>query len=126
MGYETKLYIVNKSSISHEVNGKEMRYASKVAEFDISKCYPVSDKFRHYPATNCYVFADDGNTEIIEDCYGEPLKEIPVDKAIEVISKVIDEDGAVYPYRRLAPCLALLKSFDLSRWEDLVVLHYGH
>ena len=124
MGYESKLYVVDKRRIAHKIDGKEYVWGEVIASFDLCKVYPVSDKMREYPITNCYIYADDGNTQILEDCYGEPLKEIPLDDAIGIL-----EDAAgLEDYRRYEPCIALLKGFKQSQWQwnNLVVLHYGH
>lgn len=119
MGYESRLYVVNK----HEKFSSEYRcWGEVIAMFNLCKAYGVSDKMRKYPETDCYIFADDGNTEIVEDKYDDVMKEIPIDDAIKIIEEVSMNDN----YRRYAPCLALLKSFDKSQWENLVVLHYGY
>lgn len=119
MGYESKLYVVNK----HEKFSSEYRcWGEVIAMFNLCKVYDVSDKMRKYPETDCYIFADDGNTEIVEDRYDDVMKEIPIDDAIKIIEEASMDDN----YRRYAPCLALLKSFDKSQWENLVVLHYGY
>ena len=68
-------------------------------------------------------FYEDNNTIIVEDKYGDPLKEIPIADAI----KMIKEESEKSEYRRLKPCLALLEGFDMSQWDDdLVVLHFGY
>ena len=69
MGYESKIYIIEKTKYSwDEENG--MKYARVLAMFDVSKFYELSDWFRNKPATKHYFYADDGDTEIIEDRYG--------------------------------------------------------
>lgn len=122
MGYESRLYIVNKSTSYDKINGKEMVYGEIVAIFNLCKVPEVSDKMTKYPVTNTYIYADDGNTEIIEDKYGQPLTEIPIIDAIKILDYVSRTDR----YRRYKPCLSLLESFDLSEWQNLVVLHYGY
>lgn len=116
MGYESKLYVVDK----HDWKGCDGKWGEVIASFDLC-CVPIN--FAHYPVTDCYIFSDDGNTKITEDKYGSPLKEVPVKDMIDMIEKEIEADK---DYRRYQPCLNLLKGFDLSRWENLVVLHYGH
>lgn len=136
MGYETKLYIVTKSNktitnfygekidMGREINGKKMYYAECICQFDLSKCYSVSDVMREYPPTDCFIYADDGNTMIIEDMYGSPLTEIPIEDAIDIIEEALDEEY----YRRYVPILAALKALnaDKEHWRELVVLHYGY
>ena len=116
MGYESKLYVVDK----HNWKGCDGRWGEVIASFDLC-CVPIN--FAHYPATDCYIFSDDGNTKITEDKYGSPLEEVPVKDMIDMIETEIKNDK---DYRRYQPCLNLLKGFDLNRWENLVVLNYGH
>lgn len=123
MGYESKLYIVYKGTIESE--GK--RYAHKIAEYDLCTCYPLSDILRHRPATDCYIYADDGDTMILEDRYGYPLTETTVSDVIRILERDIARGET---YRRIEPLLAMLKVFEQQekdgRWNDLVVLHYGY
>lgn len=121
MGYESRLYIVDKTRISENVNGKEMFFCEKIATFNLSVVPDVSKKLLSYNDTNGYVYADNGDL-LAEDMYGKPLKEIPVNDVI----KILEDAYAHCDYRRFMPCLQLLKGFDLSRWGNLVVLHYGY
>ena len=130
MGYESILYVVLSYKIddawsTREINGKQMVWGDVVATYDLCKCYPVSDKMRHYPPTSRYIYADDGDTMITEDRYGAPLTEIPLRDAIRIIEKAQREDE--YGYWRYAPCLAMLKAFAKAEEADsLAVLHYGY
>jgi hypothetical protein len=127
MGYESRLYVVKKGLFEKgiEINGsiQRMTYAEKIAEFNLCKVYAVSDKMRRYNTTDAYFYSDDGETEIVLDCYGEQLKEIPMNDAIKILEDAIVEDP---DYRRYKPCLNLLKGFDQNQWGELVVLHYGY
>lgn len=118
MGYESKLYVVDK----HKFNDSYI-WGEVIAMYDLCKVPDVSCKMRKYPATDCFIYADDGNTEITEDRYGDTMKEIPVADAIRIIENAIERDPH---YRRYNPCLQLLKGFDLDDWGNLVVLHFGH
>lgn len=120
MGYESKLYVVEKSKYS---NDDGTVWGEVVAVFDLCKCDPVSDELLKYPNTNVYIYADDGNTKILKDCYGEKLKEIPIKDTIKIIKNAMKNDSS---YRRYKPCLKLLENFNLDEWDDLVVLHYGY
>ncbi len=119
MGYESKLYVVEKTTMSNE---NHMFYGIVVAMFDLSKTNAVSYRIVDYPYTDTYFFADDGNTEVIEDEYGKRLKEIPLKDMIEILREIYAKSG----YRRYKPALALLEAFDDPQWKDIVVLHYGH
>jgi len=119
MGYESRLYVVEKTDFSGYEHS-DHKYAQVVAMFDLSKAGLHSSMFR---PTDCYIYADDGNTEIVVDCYGDPLKELSIPEVI----RLLEERQSECPdYRRWRPCISLLKSFDVSQWHDLVVLHYGY
>lgn len=116
MGYESKLYVVDK----HDWKWCEEKWGEVIASFDLCR---VPINFAHYPATDCYIFSDDGDTKITEDKYGSPLREIPINELINMIENAIKETDY---YRRYQPCLSLLKGFNPKDWENLIVLHYGH
>lgn len=121
MGYESKLFVVSKTRRSYRDD--ERVWGEVIATFDLCKVYDVSDVIRNkYKPTNCFIYSDNGNDEILEDMYGEPLREVPFSDMIEIIEKAAAKDD----YRRYAPCLGLLKGFNLDEWNNLVVLHYGH
>lgn len=119
MGYESKLYVIDKSDI---FDANKMRFGVVVASFDLCKVHSVATDVRHYPKTDAYFYSNDGNTIITEDLYGKPLTEVPVPDMIQILERAAN-DGH---YRRFKPCIQMLKGFDLSEWGNLVVLHYGH
>ena len=117
MGYESRIYVVEK----RERLGKDIKkYAQKIAVFDICK-FDFGNIFQK--ETDCYIYADDGNTKILEDCYGDPLKEASIE---DVINCLETYNSTQEHYRRVAPLLGLLKGFDSSEWDNLAVLHYGY
>ena len=120
MGYESKLYIVKKSKIK---DGDGRRHGSVIAMFDLCKVTEISQKMRKYKATDCYFYASDGNTEVVEDAYGEPLKEIPIQHAISILRHALMSEP--FPFWRYYPCLMLLESLEEND-PELVVLHYGY
>ena len=124
MGYESKIYIVEKTNCVEE-NG--MKYARVLAMFDVSKFYELSDWFRNKPATKHYIYADDGDTQIVEDRYGDTLKEASVKGVIDRIERIIGIENEE-DYRRIFPLLAALKAFESygNQWDDIAVLHYGY
>lgn len=115
MGYESKLYVIEKSDAGKDENGK--RWAEVIATFDLCK---VNIDFRKYPATDCYIYQE--NEKIVKDCYGDPLKELTIKEAITEIENVATRDE----YRRWKPILGLLKGFNADEWGELRVLHYGY
>lgn len=126
MGYESKIYIVEKTNLVEE-NG--MKYARVLAMFDVSKFYELADWFSNKPATKHYIYADDGDTQIVEDRYGDTLKEASVKEVIDRLERIV-ENGAEtgIDYGRIFPLLAALKAFEeqSNHWGNVAVLHYGY
>lgn len=123
MGYESKLYIVEKSNLTPDKNGK--RYANVMAMFDMCKFYELSDILREQKETDCYIYADDGNTKIVKDRYDQKLTEASIPFVISILEKILKSGGS---YRRIYPLLNALKAFNeqKDKWGDIVVLHYGY
>lgn len=125
MGYESKIYIVNKSGWSWEEDDKV--YAETIASIDMSKAYELSDILRYKPATDCYIYADDGNTKILEDCYGKPLTETPLEEALKIVKDIVLKDPHGYwRYRILLATLQSVYNCMEGYDENIVVLHYGY
>ena len=121
MGYESRLYIVEKTDYINEELGK--RFADDIARFDLSVFYELSDKFRNKEKTDCYIY--DGDEVILKDKYGEELREANLPFVIDILEKVLGEG---IDYRRIYPLLSMLRAFKDQRekWGELVVLHYGY
>lgn len=122
MGYESRLYVVekSKSQISPESG---LRWAKKIAVFDLCKVPAVSDKMRAHKSTDSFIYADDGNTEIVQDDYGEALKEVPLADAIKILEYAEQTEDYYWRYR---PCIAFLKALQDCAPCEIVVLHYGY
>lgn len=122
MGYESRLYVVAKSNFRNDT-GKI--YADVIAMFNMCKCYELSDILTRQKETDCYIYADDGNTRIVEDRYGEKLTEASIPFVISTLEKILDNGE---DYRRVYPLLNALKTFEekKDKWSDLAVLHYGY
>jgi phosphoenolpyruvate synthase/pyruvate phosphate dikinase len=114
MGYESKIFIVEKSTIKE--NGK--RYAELIAMVNACKFYDLSKVFT--VETDCYIYYN--GEKILEDKYGEPLTEAHIKDIVEFLEKSEQKN----PYRRATILLALLKSFRIEDWDNLAVLHYGY
>lgn len=119
MGYESKLYIVEKHEMIRE-DGK--CYASVHAVFNMNKVYALSDVLRDQPATDCYIFADDGDTKITKDMYDRPLTEVSVTDAIHLVERIIETDH----WWKYGALLAALKEVEKQQASTIVVLHYGY
>ena len=61
------------------------------------------------------------NVSIIKDCYGDNLKEIPINDMIDYLEKNPDD------YWRYTPLLHMLKAFNnFAKSDELAILKYGH
>ena len=123
MGYESRIYIVEK----HELYDEEIkkRFATEIAKFDLGKCYFLSDCLRACPITDCYIYADDGNTRIATDKYEEELTEATLQAVISILEKAISNGEN---YRKIFPLLATLNSLEEHKhqWGELAILHFGY
>ena len=120
MGYESKFYVVEKSTIE---NGGKI-WGEVIAMFDMSKlgCETLRE-IKEFAPTNTYIYADDGNTRITEDMYGDELIEIPIPDMITILKGMTEREPG---YRRIKPFKKMLKGFNKEKWKDVVVLHYGY
>lgn len=125
MGYESTLYIVRKGDRSvYGVGPDEKVYAQVYAKYEMCKFPEFRERNIFNKTTDCYIYADDGNTQIVEDMYGASLTEAPIEKVIDCLEEY--ERVNDY-YCRVAPLLALLKAYvDNGMSNNLVVLHFGH
>lgn len=122
MGYESKIYIAEKSNLK---DNDGMTYAQVIAMFDMCKMGNLINVFDR--KTDCYFYVDDGNTKVLEDKYGDALTEAEIEDFIYVLEEAV-ENGE--NYRRIFPLLSTLKTIDEQqkdgRWKDIVLLHYGY
>ena len=120
MGYESKFYVIDKSSFEREDGSK---WGEVIAMFNMCKVYELVDKIKNYPPTDAYIYADEGDTEITKDRHGDPLTEIPIKDMIKILEELKSVLGS---YRRYEPFLQMLKAFNTEEWENLTILHYGY
>ena len=127
MGYDSRIYVVHKVDqgdfIDFYSDGR--CFAEEIAKFELCKVPEFRERIRKYPYTDCYIYADDGDTRIIEDNYGEKLREIPLQDAINIIKECLSTD--TNPWWRLEACLSMLEGLNYPGMDSpLTVLHYGH
>lgn len=116
MGYESRLYIVKEN--------KMVNYAEIIARFDCSKMgYDNGWRELFNKPLESKMYAEDGNTLIEKDYYGEKLTKADFPTVIAWLEKEVEKDDC----RRLKPLLSLLEGFDLSQWQDgeMQIVHYG-
>lgn len=122
MGYESKIYIGEKSSIKDDDG---MTYVQIVAMFNMCKMGSLIDVFEK--KTDCYFYADDGNTKVLKDKYGDALTEAEIEDFIYVLEEAVDSGE---DYRRIFPLLSTLQTINEQqkdgRWKNIVLLHYGY
>ena len=122
MGYESKIYIGEKSSIK---DNDGMTYVQVIAMFDMCKMGNLINVFDR--KTDCYFYADDGNTKVLEDKYGDALTEAEIKDFIYVLEEAVDSGEN---YRRIFPLLSTLQTIyeqqKDGRWKNIVLLHYGY
>lgn len=122
MGYESKIYIGEKSRIK---DNDEMTYVQVIAMFNMCKMGNLINVFDR--KTDCYFYADDGNTKVLEDKYGDALTEAKIEDFIYVLEEAIDSGEN---YRRIFPLLSTLQTIyeqqKDGKWENIVLLHYGY
>lgn len=122
MGYESRIYVVDKKE---PFIGETECWGEIIATFNMCKYSPIADFMREQPATDCYIFADDGNTQILEDKYDKPLTEASLSDVITILEKELENGDT---YRRTGPLLGMLKSLneEAHKFKNLRVLHYGY
>ena len=122
MGYESKIYIGEKSSIK---DNDGMTYVQVIAMFDMCKMGNLINVFDR--KTDCYFYADDGNTKVLEDKYGDALTEAEIEDFMYVLEEAVDSGEN---YRRIFPLLSTLQTIyeqqKDGRWKNIVLLHYGY
>ena len=141
MGYESKIYIIEKRRNSD--------YGSVVAMMDLCKFDYDSgfhDLFVHPIDFDAYY--DDGNTLIKEDRYNTLCHYAYLEDVMKWLKPYYKEKKRQYGkhgmYRRLRPMYNLLKSYNNGQWitnklknpkknilkeenyYDILVLHYGY
>jgi len=124
MGYETKL-IVGELASYEKVEFK--RYFSISAILDLCKCGGNSPLFKldwqnKTGQPKVYWYGLDGDTQFVDDAYGDMPNPLPIDDVIEAISEASAKDD----YRRYKWALGMLKAIKDNDGEDLKVLLIGH
>lgn len=74
------------------------------------------------PSHEYYYYGSDGNTRIVEDCYGDKSDIHSIDEIISALKKDIESDS----YRRFKWALSLLESMKNNDGGDFKVMWYGH
>lgn len=118
MGYESKIYITRKNEYSD--------WNEVVATFDLCKMgHDLIDgkPFRHLftEPVGC-MYADDGDTELRKDCYGDDIEGAPIESVIEWLGKWLETNH----YARAEVFYTLLMEMDAKIDGELWCYHYGY
>lgn len=95
MGYEVKIIVAGALSSYSE----SPKWLNVIAQIDMCKPGYESNLYRlckNRVGTPVFFYAEDGNTEITEDHYGEPLVAIPIHEVLQAV----ETDRANDPYWR--------------------------
>lgn len=128
MGYEHRIYIVDKTNVKDPFEDKY--YGNTLAIFNLGKFH----EFKIFTEpTDCYVYADDNNTKILKDEYNKPLLELSLAETSTLTKefiKTFDFDLTSSRFIPFIPFIAALDSFieqqRAGKYHNLVCLHYGY
>ena len=122
MGYESKIYIAERGS-SKDDDGRT--YARVIAMFNMCKIGSIVNVFKS--KTDCYFYADDGDTKVLEDQNGEALTEATIEDVVCALEEAVKNGEE---YRRIFPLLSTLKTIHEQQmsgeWGEIVIIHYGY
>lgn len=129
MGYESRIYIVDKGS--HVDPEYDKRYAQILMVFNLGKItIDLEEWYREQKPTDCYIYKDDGNTVILEDECGDPLREMDLIDCYNAISDEMDRriGQGVYHLIEQVVIGALDILMDKYDYRDnrIKCLHYGY
>ena len=122
MGYESRLYIVEKTE---QKNFDDRQWARVIATIELGKAYPFSDWFRKKKETQCFFYDTDGNTEIFADHCGDILKEASLSATLSQLERVSKTED-YWRYKIAIDLIISILNASVGLTTDIVVLHFGH
>lgn len=122
MGYESKL-VIGRSIDWMMRNDPDGVCVLDIVQLNLSKCDIPWEKLRVSDQTY-YYYADDGDTHIVEDKYGDKLYAVSIPRLLELMR----EKNSSSEYRRYELAIAVLEQFTRPVWghERIVCLHFGY
>ena len=121
MGYDIRFYVVDK--YEHSINKENNKcFAEIIAKYEYCKDCNLCNFCDTFEDTDCYVY-DNFEETILKDCYGDNLKEIPINDMINYLEK-----NSSFDYCRYRPFLYMLRGFkeEYNNYRNIVILKYGH
>ena len=119
MGYESKLFFVQKTRNFTEKNGKTFGIVQ--AMVDIHKFESVAAMFENEADTFIYQPLD-GNVTVDVDKYGNGLKQMALSIFIDKLGQIGGWGQYVHTQAAMTMALTYYNVFK----DDMVVLHYGY
>lgn len=117
MGYESRIFIVNRNEIRNDYV-----YGDKIADIKMSKMYSeFVDLFDKKIDYELYIDNGDESTKI--DKYGDVMTYTSCEIVIDYLEELVANGEN---YRRIGLLLGLLKGIDESQWDEIQVVHYGY
>jgi len=133
MAYRHRFYVVKKTKSFGIDETENLRYAYVLARFDLDR----NDNLKHkldtanLPVTDSFIYMDNGDNPLIEDDYGDKLKEISVMDLLYILNPYgptndLDEYNIAI-YQSFYYYLTRLNSHmkNSTALKDIVVLHCG-
>ena len=126
MGYESKVFVAIKHDRLYPCAGKP--WCEVIAMFDLCKMnYDLIDgvSFRDLfnEPVGC-MYADDGNTELERDFYGDPVEGAPIQKVIDWLRKWLKTHDWCRAKALLSTLLLIAKEYDGP--GELYCYHFGY
>ncbi len=128
MAYEHRIFIVEKTHDCYDA--KVGKYFGKVlCVFNLGVVDELFNFVTKYRPTDHFIYQPgNGDEEVVEDMYGDPSTEIPVDDMFQDLQCVMTTSDTVQI--NLILCYETLKTFRhlgaKGRNNDIVCLHYGY
>lgn len=130
MGYESRIYIVKKCNRVDQVYDK--RYAEILMRIDLGKVTVETEKLlKKRNVTDCFIYKDDGNTVVLEDECGDPLREMSLSQLYIILHTEMRRRGKDYAGYPIMDALVngalprLIKKYGYNS-DKVVCLHYGY
>ena len=127
MGYESKIYVLERIERKDDLTDERDIYSLRIAEFDLCKLGYSKEAQNVYDAfkteVDFPVFYDINNDGVYEDCYGEICKYSHIPELLEALRAMERAEH----YRRLPPIIKFLEGINEKEWEhEIVCVHYGY
>lgn len=127
MSYDSRLYIVEKLDSIHNIDGKPRRFALVVNMFNMGYIFDQREVRSMFRPTDCYFYDEGGDNPVLEDKYGDTIKEIPFIEMINYLEYLKEDLKNTSMSPLIQPCLDLLNAFNNSESsEKYTLLHYGY